>query len=180
MAAAYVAEGWKADFAALAALDLARNGEDREAVVAALRAVYLPWLDDGASALQALVAAVKVPLARPVNPSPPPTGAVLLFVDGLRMDLAQRLLIMLRRCGASVSLNHRWSGFPTVTATCKPLASPAAGMLSAGPPDAMMPSYEGKAVVKPVLTKAIEAAGWSCKASLLPDVPAVAGDRTVR
>jgi hypothetical protein len=171
MASVYVTEGWKADSAALAALDLARNGEDRGAVVAAVRAVYLPWLDGGASALQALVAAGKAPLAHPKTPPQPPTGAVLLFVDGLRMDLAQRLSIMLRQHGASVSVDHRWSGFPTVTATCKPLVSPAAGLLSAGPPDAMMPSYEGKAVVKPVLIKAIEAAGWSCAGSLLPDVP---------
>jgi hypothetical protein len=171
LATAYTTEGWKTDSAALAALDLARNGENRDAVVAALRAVYLPWLEAGASSLQALVAGGKVPLARPAETPLPPTGAVLLFVDGLRMDLAHRLSVMLQRRGATVSIDHQWSGFPTVTATCKPLASPAAGLLRGGAPDSMAPSYEGKPVVKPVLTKAIESVGWSCAASLLPDVP---------
>ena len=91
MAAAYATEGWKIDAAALAALDLVRTGDDRAAVVAAVRAVYLPWLDAGASALQALVVAGKVKLAQPAKPATPPSGAVLLFVDGLRVALAQRL-----------------------------------------------------------------------------------------
>ena len=56
--------------------------------VAALRAIYLPWLDAGAAALQALVLAGNAKLAQPKKPAPPPSGAVLLFVDGLRMDLA--------------------------------------------------------------------------------------------
>jgi hypothetical protein len=171
MAAAYATEGWKIDAAALAALDLARGGDDRAAAVAALRAVYLPWLDAGASALQALVVAGKAKLAQPVKAPAPPSGAVLLFVDGLRMDLAQRLMGLLQARGASAKLAHRWSGFPTVTATCKPLTSPAAPLLAAGPPDAMLPMYEGKAAAKPVLMKALEAAGWSCAISLLPDQP---------
>jgi hypothetical protein len=171
MAAAYAADGWKADSAALDALDLARNGEDRAAVVTALRTIYLPWLDAGASALQALVAVGKVTFAHPTKAASPPAGAVLLFVDGLRMDLAHRLLIMLRRSGASVSVDYRWSGFPTVTATCKALASPAAGLLNAGSADTMYPTYEGREAVKPVLMKAIEATGWSCGDSLLGEVP---------
>ena len=48
-------------------------------------------------------------------------GEALLFVDGLRMDLAQRWRELLGAEGAQVKLAWRWSGFPTVTATCKPL-----------------------------------------------------------
>ena len=59
LAEAYLAEGWKADWAAMRALDIARTGEDREAVTAALRAVYLPWLDAGAAALQKLAATAR-------------------------------------------------------------------------------------------------------------------------
>ena len=100
LAAAYLAEGWKTDWAAMRALDLARTGEDRQAVTAALRAVYLPWLDAGAVALQKLAAAGKVRFAEPKSPPAPPTRAVLLFVDGLRMDLAQQLAALLRAKGA--------------------------------------------------------------------------------
>src|SRR5215469_1036182 len=100
-----------------------------QAVTRALRAVYLPWLDAGAVALQKLVAGGKVPFAEPKKPPTPPARAVLLFVDGLRMDLAQQLAVMFRAKGASVARGFVWSGFPTVTGTCKPLASPAAGLL---------------------------------------------------
>jgi len=44
LADAYLAEGWKADWAAMRALDIARTGADRDGVTAALRAVYLPWV----------------------------------------------------------------------------------------------------------------------------------------
>src|SRR5207247_3299957 len=57
LAEAYLAEGWKADWATIRALDIARSGADREAVSAALRAVYLPWVDAGAAALQKLAVA---------------------------------------------------------------------------------------------------------------------------
>ncbi|NGM24331.1 BREX-1 system phosphatase PglZ type B [Roseomonas stagni] len=170
MADAYKAEGWKVDAAALTALDLIRNGEDREAVVCALRAIYLPWLDAGAAALQALAQRGDVAFARPEAVAPTP-GAVLLFVDGLRMDLAQRLARLLEQGGATVRTGWRWSGFPTVTATCKPLASPAAGLLGAGPVEDLAPAYQGKATTKPVLNKAVEAAGWACAPGLLSDAP---------
>lgn len=171
MADAYTGEGWKADSAALGALDLVRTGADREAVVAALRAIYLPWLDTGASALQTLVADRKLKFAIPSNPGTPPSGAVLLFVDGLRMDLAHELSALLDKRGASVSLRREWSGFPTVTATCKPLVSPAAHLLGPGAGEDMLPTYEGKSTAKPILMKAMVAAGWTCEAGLLPDQP---------
>lgn len=162
MADAYAAEGWAVDAAALAALDLVRHGEDREAVVVALRAVHLPWLDTGASALQALAARGGVPFAQPEALTMQPGRVALLFVDGLRMDLAHRLAARLRDAGARVSAEWRWSGFPTATATCKPLASPATKLLAAGPPETLAPTYEGKVVDKRALTKAIEAVGWTC------------------
>jgi hypothetical protein len=56
LAEKFLAEGWKTDWAAMRALDIARIGEDRKAIAAALRAVYLPWLEAGAARLQALAA----------------------------------------------------------------------------------------------------------------------------
>ncbi len=170
LAAAYLAAGWKTDWAAMRALDLARTGEDRQAVTAALRAVYLPWLDAGAVALQKLAAGGKVRFAEPKSPPAPPARAVLLFVDGLRMDLAQQLAALLRAKGAVVTTSCAWSGFPTVTATCKPLASPAAGLLAAAT-EGLIPCFEGKPAQKPILLKAIAAAGWSTAESLLSDEP---------
>lgn len=168
---AYAAEGWKVDAAALRALDIARTGDNRDAVAAALRTVYLPWLDAGAAALQALADQGKVPFMQPATPLKPPQTATLIFVDGLRMDVAQRLAEVLRGHGAEATLNWRWSGFPTVTATCKPLASPAAGVFVAGAAETLAPSLHGKLVTKPVLTKAIADAGWTTTHELLAMSP---------
>lgn len=171
MAEAYVASGWKVDAAALAALDIARTGEYRDAVTTALRTVYLPWLDAGAAALQTLAAQGKLPFAQPATPPKPPENAALIFVDGLRMDIGRRLGAALEARGATVAFGWRWSGFPTVTATCKPLASPAAGAFSSGVVEALTPAVEGKPVTKPGLTKAIENAGWAVTETLLGSTP---------
>lgn len=161
MATAYVETGWRVDAAALRALDIARHAEEREPVTAALTAIYKPWLEAGAVALQTLAAAGKVPFARPEPPTPPIAGTAILFVDALRMDVAQRLAAVLSARGASVQASWHWSGFPTLTATCKALASPVSGALVAGSADDMLPSYGGKAARKDVLDRAISAGGWA-------------------
>jgi hypothetical protein len=171
IADAYTAEGWKVDAAALRALDIARTGENRDAVTATLRAVYLPWLDAGAAALQSLAEQNKIPFAQPATPSAPPESAVLIFVDGMRMDIAHRLADVLRAEGAQAKLHWRWSGFPTVTATCKPLVSPAVGAFGAGAVENLAPAFEGKTVTKPILTKAITTAGWATTDTLLSPDP---------
>jgi len=171
LATAYAATGWQADDAALRALAAVHSGEDRAAVHASLRTLHVPLLEAGAIALQALANAGTVPFAGPAASPKPLPRAALVFVDGLRMDLAHRLAALLRGQGATVALDWRWSGFPSVTATCKPLASPAAGLLQAGPPQDLLPCWNGKPASKPVLTKAIEAAGWATQASLLPEAP---------
>ena len=55
LAEAYVTAGADADWAAMCALAAAPRDLDREAITAALRAVYLPWLDAGALSLQELI-----------------------------------------------------------------------------------------------------------------------------
>ena len=107
----------------------------------ALRAIYLPWLNDTAIALQGLATSIDF-TKRP----PPPEEAAILFVDGLRMDLAQRLHALLAGDGAKATIGWQWSGFPTVTATCKPFASPVARDFSGTDPSAgfMAQSADGK------------------------------------
>ena len=51
-------------------------------------------------------------------------GTVILFADGLRFDVSQRLVELLRAGGRSVSAATQWSAHPTVTATSKPAVSP--------------------------------------------------------
>ena len=172
LAEAYAEGGWKADWCALGALmatapaptlgALATAAEDRAAVVAALHALYLPRLEREANILQDLVSA-GLPATRA-----PGEADTLLFVDGLRMDLAQQLATMLRAAGASVELEWRWSGFPSVTATSKPLASPAAGRFKGGAVDGFAPSTaDGRSVGKAELLKELQALGWDANELLL-------------
>jgi hypothetical protein len=174
LAEAYAATGWEADGAALRVLEavaprheagaIATLQDDRDAVVAALRALYAPRLQREALALQALL-----PSGMPPSQKPDETDAVL-FIDGLRMDVAQRLAALLRTQGAIVDLGWRWTGFPSVTATCKPLASPAAARLrGAETAESFEPlAPDGKRATHPVLMRELAALGWRSEPTLVP------------
>jgi len=174
MADTYAETGWEADNAALCALEavaprqeadaIATLQEDRDAVVAALRALYAPRLQREALALQALL-----PAGPPPSQKPAESDAVL-FIDGLRMDVAQRLAALLRQRGAVVDFGWRWTGFPSVTATCKPLASPAAGRLrGAETAEGFEPlAPDGKRATHAVLMRELAALGWRTEATLVP------------
>ncbi|OJF91481.1 hypothetical protein AX761_22355 [Rhizobium sp. 58] len=167
LADAYVSEGAGIDWAAMSALAAAPRELDRVAVTAALRAIYLPWLDESAAALQELVRTGKVRLAVPTQDRP--TATTILFVDGFRMDLAHNLVELLKSEGLSVKLDWTWSGFPTVTATCKPLVSPIASML-VGPAtttDVLPLTNDAKPATKAVLFKLMNSEGWETDESLL-------------
>ena len=169
LAEAYVATGAATDWAAMSALAVAPRELDRVAVTAALRSVYLPWVEEGAIALQELVRTGKVRFAAAASSEP--TAKTILFVDGFRMDLARELAILLEQEGVKVKLGWAWSGFPTVTATCKPMVSPVASLLS-GPStttDVLPVSPDGKPATKPVLFKLMQGEGWETDNTLLPD-----------
>lgn len=168
LAEAYTAHGAAVDRAAMRALAAAPRELDRIAVTAALRVIYLPWLEDGACALQELIRVGKVKLATPIKTK---TAAItVLFVDGLRMDLGEELARILSEEGLSVKLQWCWSGFPTVTATCKPLVSPVANRMSglASATDVLPVTPDGKSATKPVLFKLMESEGWETDNALLP------------
>lgn len=168
LADAYAGPGAEVDRQAMKALAAATRAVDREAVSVALRAVYLPWIEEGALALQDLVRRGGVRLASP--PAKTDAGTTMLFVDGFRMDLALDLIYLLEAEGATVQRGWTWSGFPTVTATCKPLVSPVASMLS-GPgttTDVLPVAPDGRTAAKPVLFKLMQTAGWETENPLLP------------
>ncbi len=167
LATAYAESGWQADWAVLESLAAAPRETDREAVTAALGTVYAPWAEDGALALQNLAREGRLPWPKPTAPE----GMTVMFVDGLRFDLAHALVAVLRDEGCAADLSWTWSGFPTVTATCKPLVSPIAKALHGEPEsDDLLPlTADGKAAVKPILFKAMTEAGWSTSDTLLPE-----------
>jgi hypothetical protein len=123
-AAAYAATGWQVDRAAVAALAAVESTADREVMSGVLHIVYGDWLDRQARTFQQLTAKKK--RAEGVGESSPEYGSspeLLLFVDALRMDLGMSLFERLKDRGYVVTLEHALAGFPSVTATCKPIVT---------------------------------------------------------
>jgi hypothetical protein len=121
--------GWKADRSMLRALDAARSTAAIKAVTAAIRAVYLPWLEKLSTLAQALATTYPATGPQTCRTLPAEEGTVYLFADGLRMDLARALEEKLISSGLEVRFEHGWSALPTVTATAKPAWMPLAGKL---------------------------------------------------
>lgn len=135
LALEYVERGWQADDASLRALAAASTASDRAAVTTAVTAMYRPWLDAVASRFQAAIG----PMAHAgtYHPGPPASraaGTATLFVDGLRLDVAHRLLHRLAGASLDVELTTSLAALPTVTETAKPALVPVvSGALAAGP-----------------------------------------------
>lgn len=126
IATGYASNGWKADAAVLHSLSFVETEDDFQAVTTAIRSVYMPWLEDSARYLQEILEKSGypgVPLLKRKTRSAE-NGECLLFVDGLRYDLAQYLTDLLTRKGYKVSGKPSWVALPSVTATGKPAVSP--------------------------------------------------------
>jgi hypothetical protein len=132
LVAAHVGGGWTADAAALDALSMVEKREDIEAVQAVVRAIYLPWLEGAALAFQKLVKNnyTAIRSKAPANLSDTAKGTVILFADGLRFDVAQKLKQKLAERGLQPELSWRWTALPTVTPTAKPACSPITALFS--------------------------------------------------
>ncbi len=138
-AEAYVSVGWQADAAMLDALASVqhsqRASDDAKAVHAAVAAVYQPWLEAGAERFQELVKDMPR-LCEDVEQhakalSDSKTGCCILFADGLRFDVAQKLKAVMDDKGWKVDADWRWVALPPVTPTAKPAVSPVADLLGA-------------------------------------------------
>ena len=132
MAKLYAEGGHLADDAALRALACAKAAEDARSVRDAVRCVYLPWLDDTARHFQQCLAAKALPSVAQQERVEADAGECVLFADGLRFDVGQRLAAMAGERPLEVSAGWRWAALPTVTATAKPAASPVTAKLCGG------------------------------------------------
>jgi hypothetical protein len=123
----YREHGWDADFSVLKALSFVENDQQKVAVTTAITSVYLPWLQESARYLQKLVSTDGYPggTVDTAEDFPSVDGECVLFVDGLRYDLAMRLIETFERGGLTVATQPRWAALPSVTATAKPAVSPA-------------------------------------------------------
>ena len=156
IAADFADVGWRADAASMRALASVSTAEDIAAVEAAMVSVYGSWLDDGAIAFQK--AAVNAYDAEP--PPDWPAGTCVVFSDGLRYDVGQRLATALVDRGLSVELTPRLTALPTVTNTGKPFSSPARTRLGSGPGMDPAVADGGSRVSVDVLRKQLAVEGY--------------------
>ncbi|MDW3214981.1 MAG: BREX-1 system phosphatase PglZ type B [Ilumatobacteraceae bacterium] len=134
IASGYASDGWRVDQAAIDAIADAPTGPARDAVAAVLDAIYRPWLHDLATALQTAIgpeanADTYAAGAAPVVAD----GDAVVFVDGLRLDVAHRLRGRLESVGLDTELTSSLAALPTITETAKPVLVPVdQGQLAAG------------------------------------------------
>jgi hypothetical protein len=160
----YASEGWRVDAAALATMALCGSPEQHGAVLAAVRSMYLPWLDNVARHLQQLIQSngqsVGKRTPKPVETGP---GRLVLFADGLRMDVAQLLVQELAGFDIEATQSWEWSTIPSVTATAKPAASPIADLVKggdAGVDFATRIGLSGAALTQPRFVAALKEENW--------------------
>jgi len=121
----YATTGWRGDRAAIGALDEVKEKLDVTAVSAALTSVYRPWLDAAARALQTAIGPHANAGSYVATPAPSPApGDVVVFIDGLRLDIANLLAERLNGSGLEVEIEHGLAALPTVTQTAKPALVP--------------------------------------------------------
>ena len=125
IAESYANGGWRCDGAVLEALASVKGTKEASVIAAVVRALYGPWLDASARHFQEVLSkemAVR-PFELPGMVAEQETCVV--FADGLRFDLAGGLQAKLEGRSLRVRLQHRLVPLPTVTATAKPIVTPA-------------------------------------------------------
>ena len=120
----YTSKGWSCDRAAIEALALTTGPTDSVLISRVVAALYGPWLDSSARNFQELVA-YRDDFQTDLKGVTPEREICVMFVDGLRFDVGGALKEKLEALSLKVKLSHRISPIPTVTATAKPLATPA-------------------------------------------------------
>lgn len=164
----YAAEGWRADAAAVATMAACGSVEQQSGVLGALKAAYLPWLEKSARHLQQLVKANGSSVSKRRKTIEPAAGRIVMFVDGLRMDVAAQLQEKLSGAGLESERDWEWSTIPSVTASGKPATSPIADDFegaTAGDEFAVRLRSNGNALTHDRFIGALKLRGWQFLAS---------------
>ena len=156
----YAKTGWVVDLAVLDALASVERLDDVKAVRLAVRTVYRPWLERIVEVFQDAVADSGADGYEAASPPEVAAGTCLLFVDGLRFDLAQRLGTVLEQKGIEVDVEPRLTALPSVTATAKPAISPVASKLVGGEGFDTVVKANGSKVTAQLLRRVVGDAGF--------------------
>lgn len=161
----YSSAGWRADAAALATMAACGSPEKYGAVLGAVRAVYLPWIENTSRHLQQLIRDNGRSVSKRGKLIEAAAGRLVLFADGLRMDIARQLAEKLTGAGIECKLEWDWSTIPSVTATAKPAASPIADAVQGGEAGDQFTSRlvsTGQLLTQDRFAAALKARGWQC------------------
>ena len=133
LANGYQTSGWQVDNAVMQALAVVQTAEDRAVINTVLDSIYQPWATTSARYLQQIIDSGTYPGSSISNVSSPPyqPGTCILFIDGLRFDIAKRLSTMLDLSQYTVVETTQWVALPSVTATGKPSISPVRNEITA-------------------------------------------------
>ncbi len=164
MATLYCDGLWRIDDAALRAIAAVTAKPDVKAVEIALRALYVPWLEAAAQRFQSLVrvrGGLNAASARQSR-APYQASECVMFVDGLRYDVAQRLAERLRSGGLAVTVTSTWTTTPSVTASGKSWATPVADQLrgSESGKDFAPVVMSGATATAEQLRRLLQQSGW--------------------
>lgn len=130
MVRVYTEGGWRADAAVLDSLAAVSLPPDRDAVCAAIAHVYTPWLRDAAELFQERVQHNPLPGREVPRLGDVPAGVCVLFADGLRYDVGQKLKAALANRVGQITEQHHFAALPSVTPTAKPAVSPVAAKIT--------------------------------------------------
>ena len=127
---AYCEDGWKADAAVLKTLSVSSDEKVFQAVSTAIQVIYTTWLEDAAKKLQKLVLDSSYPGKKGAQVLPKyDDGTCLVFVDGLRFDIAKMLKEKLEASGKEIEESLFWSTLPSITISGKAAVTPVASLI---------------------------------------------------
>jgi len=120
----YIEYGWEIDYSMLKTLKYIEKEADFDAVLKVINTIYTPWLEDSARYLQNLLREDVSCYMTKKKETDYQDGDCILFVDGLRFDLAKMLSKNLSKNNFNVLEETTWAALPTVTATGKAAVTP--------------------------------------------------------
>jgi hypothetical protein len=163
LARGYATSGWHADDLFIGALRTLDPGHQSAATVTAVaEALYRPWLEATCNSFQKtwLDSAPAVESGHANSSAHQHDGTCIVFVDGLRFDVAATLSEALTQRGLRTILDWAIAAAPTVTSTSKPSVAPVSGQFIAGPE--LAPLCEGGAAYsQDQLKRALADGGWT-------------------
>ena len=150
----YADHGWRTDAAARSAMAIAQQSELEQPIYAVLEALYRRWLEKQSESFQSLVKRDGYPqwcLPEIAD------GTVVVFVDGLRLDLARELEADLAADGGlDLGLEPGFTSIPSVTSSGKVWVSPACGLAERGSGSNFEPELPRGTYTAEKLRKAME------------------------